>query len=84
MRTSIHIMPNRQRKQYVHKGNRIFDGKNALWTKSSGFDFNQKKSIWAFQIPALEMHKKGVAASIYRCGHLLIDAGASICRCVHL
>ena len=37
----------------------------------------KKKAILAFQIPALEIHKKGVAASIYRCGHLLIDAAIS-------
>ena len=58
--------------------------KSAFWTKNSEFDFEKKKSILAFQIPALEVHKKGAAASIYRCGHLLIDEAASIYRCVHL
>ena len=38
----------------------------------------------AFQIPALDIHKKGAAASINRCGYLLIDAAASINRCGHL
>ena len=40
--------------------------KNAFWTKNSAFDFKKEKSILAFQIPALKINKKGMAASIYR------------------
>ena len=75
MRASINLVRNLQ--QIIILMNKIqFSSKtSALWTKNSEFDFSKKEAILAFQIPALEIHKKGVAASIYRCGHLFIDAG---------
>ena len=70
MRASINIIKNQQKTNIVIKKIVFLNPKNAFWTENSTFDFFKKKSILAFQIPALEIHKKGVAASTYRWGNL--------------
>ena len=73
MRASINIVKKQQNTNIFIKEIVFLSEIYAFCTKNNGF-YLKKKTILAFQIPALEIHKKGVAASINRCGHLLIDA----------